>query len=123
MFHRSILLITLVAIAATASSCSAPPSVRGGYTGEEKTVAGLSADMASGAVTSEGLVKLYLHRIETIDRAGPKIGSVLRINPNALEDARRLDAERAEGELRGVLHGIPVLLKDNIESADPMPTV
>ncbi|MEC8896223.1 MAG: amidase family protein, partial [Planctomycetota bacterium] len=78
--------------------------------------------MASGAVTSEGLVKLYLERIETLDRAGPKLGSVLAVNPRALEDARRLDTERAAGKLRGLLHGIPVLLKDNIESADPLPT-
>ena len=78
--------------------------------------------MASGVVTSEGLVKLYIERIEAIDRAGPKLGSVLAVNPRVLEDARRLDAERAEGKLRGALHGIPVLLKDNIESADPLPT-
>ena len=118
-------IIPALFLAAVVSSCSAPPApppIRGGYTVEEKTVAELSADMASGTVTSEDLVKAYLHRIETIDRAGPKIGSVLRINPNALEDARQRDAERAEGKLRGALHGIPVLLKDNIESADPLPT-
>jgi len=78
--------------------------------------------MASGVVTSEGLVKLYIERIEAIDRAGPKLGSVLAVNPRVLDDARRLDVERAEGKLRGALHGIPVLLKDNIESADPLPT-
>ena len=98
------------------------PSPQTGYQVEEKTVAELSADMASGKVTSEGLVKLYLHRINLLDRSGPKIGSVLAVNPRALEDARRLDTERAGGHLRGALHGVPVLLKDNIESADPLPT-
>jgi len=98
------------------------PSPQAGYQVEEKTVAELSADMASGKVTSEGLVKLYLSRVETIDRAGPKLGSILAVNPRALDDARGLDAERAAGKLRGALHGIPVLLKDNIESADPLPT-
>ena len=98
------------------------PFPQTGYQVEEKTVAELSADMASGKVTSEGLVKLYLSRVETIDRAGPKLGSILAVNPRALDDARGLDAERAAGKLRGALHGVPVLLKDNIESADPLPT-
>ena len=101
--------------------CQAPSS-QAGYQVEEKTLAELSADMASGKVTAEGLVKLYLSRVETIDRAGPKLGSILAVNPRALDDARRLDTERAAGRLRGALHGIPVLLKDNIESADPLPT-
>ena len=121
-------MITLPGVLAAgllAASCSAPPGPPqppNPYPVEEKTVAELSTDMASGAVTSEGLVKLYLERIETLDRDGPKLGSVLAINPRALDDARRLDAERAGGKVRGLLHGIPVLLKDNIESADPLPT-
>lgn len=94
----------------------------GGYAIEERSVAELSADMAEGLVSSELLVELYLDRINALDRAGPTLGSVLCVNPNALADARERDAERERGELRGALHGIPVLLKDNIESADPMPT-
>jgi amidase len=80
------------------------------------------AAMASGALTSEALVKAYLARIEAIDRAGPKLNSVLALNPHALADARKLDAERKAGKVRGPLHGIPVLLKDNIESADDTAT-
>ena len=100
MYHRVISRIALVAFAAAAFSCSVPSGrqQRVAYLVEEKTVAELSTDMAAGAVTSEGLVKLYLERIETLDRAGPKLGSVLAVNPRALEDARRLDTERAEGQ-------------------------
>jgi amidase len=88
----------------------------------EKTVAALGADMAAGRITSEALVDLYLQRIETIDHSGPTLRSVLAVNPRARDDARALDAERARGQVRGPLHGIPVLLKDNIESADSLPT-
>jgi amidase len=80
------------------------------------------AAMAAGTLTSEALVKAYLARIDAIDRAGPKLNSVLALNPHALADARKLDAERKAGKLRGPLHGIPVLLKDNIESADDTAT-
>ena len=80
------------------------------------------AAMAAGTLTSEALVKAYLARIEAIDRTGPKLNSVLALNPHALADARKLDAERKAGKLRGPLHGIPVLLKDNIESADDTAT-
>ena len=78
--------------------------------------------MAAGAVSAERLVQAYLRRIEELDRGGPALRSVLAVNPRAIEDARRLDAERAQGRVRGPLHGIPVLVKDNIETADPLPT-
>ncbi|WP_372785154.1 amidase [Phenylobacterium sp.] len=76
------------------------------------------AAMTAGTVTSEALVREYLARITALDRAGPKLNSVIALNPHALADARKLDAERKAGHVRGPLHGIPVLLKDNIESAD-----
>lgn len=76
------------------------------------------AAMSDGRATSEQLVRAYLERIERIDRAGPKLNAVLAVNRNALADARKLDAERRAGKVRGPLHGVPVLLKDNIESAD-----
>ena len=98
-----------------------PPDSRQ-YDVEEKTVAELTADMAAGRVTSQRLVEFYLSRIESLDWSGPTLRSVLSVNPRAIDDARALDAERERGELRGPLHGIPVLLKDNIESADPLPT-
>lgn len=88
----------------------------------EKSIAELQAELASGATTSEALVAAYIARIEAIDRTGPTLRSVLALNPRAAEDARALDAERKAGKIRGALHGIPILLKDNIESADPIAT-
>lgn len=78
--------------------------------------------MTSGAVTSEQIVQAYLDRIAALDDTGPTLNAVIALNPNALNDARALDAERAAGHVRGPLHGIPVLIKDNIETADPIPT-
>jgi amidase len=104
------------------TSSGAPPSAESAYLVEEKSIATLQADMAAGAISAERLVQAYLRRIEDIDEHGPALHSVLAINPRAADDARRLDAERAQGRVRGPLHGIPVLVKDNIETADPLPT-
>ncbi|HYA48072.1 MAG TPA: amidase, partial [Burkholderiales bacterium] len=78
--------------------------------------------MASGAATSESLVSLYLKRIEDIDRAGPALNAVIETNPEALTIARELDRERREKRPRGPLHGVPILIKDNIDTADRMET-
>ena len=86
---------------------------------DETTIAELRASMASGSLTSRALTETYLARIETID---PALRSVLQTNPDALEIADALDAERRSGRVRGPLHGIPVLVKDNIDSADRMRT-
>ena len=75
--------------------------------------------MASGSLTSRALTETYLARIETVD---PALRSVLQTNPDALEIADALDAERRSGRVRGPLHGIPVLVKDNIDTADRMKT-
>jgi amidase len=88
----------------------------------ERSIPELQADMAAGKVTSEALVRAYEARIEAIDRTGPTLRSVIVINPLALDDARRLDAERRAGHVRGPLHGVPVLVKDNIETDDGTPT-
>ena len=82
----------------------------------------LAAQLADGSLSSETLTKAYLARIEAVDKNGPTLQAVLALNPNALSDARALDARRAQGETLGALHGIPVLLKDNIESLDPVAT-
>ncbi|NOX82235.1 MAG: amidase [Alphaproteobacteria bacterium] len=82
----------------------------------------IAAALQSGEVTSEALVGDYLKRIDEIDRAGPTLQSILALNPDALEEARALDAKRAAGEVLGALHGIPVLLKDNIETKDNIAT-
>nr|XP_061812196.1 uncharacterized protein LOC133603061 [Nerophis lumbriciformis] len=87
-----------------------------------KTLPELSADLSSGEVTSAALVGAYLERIEQVDRSGPALQSVLIVNPHALREARLLDAKRNKGYELGPLHGIPILLKDNIESSDQMAT-
>lgn len=92
------------------------------YVVEEKSLADLKADLDKGAVTSEELVAAYTKRIEDIDRAGPTLRSVFALNPRAAADARALDAERKAGKTRGPLHGIPILVKDNVETLDPVAT-
>lgn len=95
--------------------------------GQSATVKEVSAgtlleELSSGKVTSEALVRAYLDRIEQIDRAGPALHSVIALNPEAVAEARMLDTERNAGKLRGPLHGLPILVKDNIETRDRMPT-
>jgi amidase len=90
----------------------------GGYPVAEKSVAELQADLTAGKVTSVELVEAYLDRIERIDRTGPALHSVIVVNPQALVEARRADAARKAGSAHGALFGIPVLIKDNIESND-----
>ncbi|MBD8530461.1 MULTISPECIES: amidase [unclassified Massilia] len=80
------------------------------------------AAMAAGQLSSQQLVKRYLARIAAVDKAGPRLNSVIELNPDALTIAAELDRERAAGKLRGPLHGIPVLLKDNIATGDKMST-
>ena len=88
----------------------------------EFTVAQLQVKMSSGEMSSEEITQKYLNRIELIDRKGPELRSVIEINPEALAIARQLDAERKSGKIRGPLHGIPVLIKDNIDTGDQMQT-
>lgn len=88
----------------------------------EITIQGLQQDMASGAMTARSIAEAYLDRIRAIDQDGPKINSVIEINPDALAIADTLDRERKERGPRGPMHGIPVLLKDNIDTADQMLT-
>jgi len=87
-----------------------------------KSLPEIAAALQSGEVSSEDMVKAYLERIEKVDRSGPTLQSVLSVNPDALEQARALDARRAAGDLAGPLHGVPILLKDNIESKDQLAT-
>ena len=95
---------------------------QGTFALSEITIAGLQKAYAERRFTSEQVVDLYLHRIDEIDRAGPRLQSVLELNPDVHAIARQLDAERASGNVRGPLHGVPVLLKDVIDTADRMRT-
>ncbi len=78
--------------------------------------------MTSGELTARSIVEMYLKRIEEIDKNGPKVNSVIELNPDALSMADTLDQERKNGKARGPLHGIPVLIKDNIDTGDKMMT-
>jgi amidase len=117
--------------AAGLSSCAGPTvdsrtaggnAVVGSFVLSEATISELQADMQSGRRTARSLTELYLDRIERIDRCGPSLRAVIEVNPDALQIAEGLDRERRQGRVRGPLHGIPVLLKDNIGTADRMTT-
>ncbi len=88
----------------------------------EATVAELQAQMASGKLTSEELTRYYITRILALDQAGPGVNSVIELNPDAITIARQMDHLRRRGIVLGPLHGIPVLLKDNIDTGDRMQT-
>lgn len=88
----------------------------------EATVAGLQAKMAAGTITSEQLTKYYLQRILALDQNGPGVNSVIELNPDALRIAQQMDDLRRHGKVLGPLHGIPVLIKDNIDTGDRMQT-
>ena len=88
----------------------------------EATVAQLQAQMASGMLTSEELTREYIARILGLDQSGPGVNAVIELNPDALVMARNADALRRQGIVKGPLHGIPVLLKDNIDTGDKMQT-
>ncbi len=89
---------------------------------ETATIADLNKGFASGKLTSEQVVEAYLKRIEAYDRKGPSIHTVITLNPEAVALARTMDAERKSGKVRGPLHGIPVVLKDNFDTFDMQTT-
>src|SRR6266513_1695593 len=89
---------------------------------EEATVSDLQAAMVAGRMTARSITQEYLTRIAELDRKGPTLRHLIEINPDALSIADSLDAERKAGRVRGPLHGIPVLIKDNIGTADRMTT-
>jgi amidase len=89
---------------------------------EETTIAQLQQAMGAGALTARSITEKYLARIQEVDKQGPRINSVIEINPDALAIADALDAERKAKGARGPLHGIPILIKDNIDTADRMST-
>ena len=89
---------------------------------QEATIAQLQAAMASGRLSAQTLVDRYVDRIKRLDRGGPHVNSVLEVNPDAQDIAEQLDKERKQKGPRGPLHGIPILLKDNVDTHDRMQT-
>src|SRR2546428_9706618 len=89
---------------------------------EEATIDGLQEQMKAGTLSARRLTQAYLDRIEALDRKGPALRSVIGTNPEALAIADGLDAERKAKGPRGPLHGIPILIKDNLDTADRMQT-
>ena len=96
--------------AANTATAPAAPEVA------EMSLSEANAGLDAGTLSAEALTQAYLQRIEQLDRGGPALNSVIELNPDALANARALDAERRAGRVRGPLHGIPVLLKDNIDA-------
>lgn len=89
---------------------------------ETASLTQLAGALKDQRITSEQLVQFYLERIERLDQAGPQLNSIIAVMPDALDVARQRDRERQAGQLRGPLHGLPIVIKDNIEVAGPVPT-
>src|SRR3984885_6494892 len=129
MKRRAFLATSIATLAASETDCQYVPAtstptsaIPPAFELDEVSLADLAAGLERGKWTSAQLVQLYLGRIEAIDRNGPQLGSVLALNPDAAGIASQLDRERKNGHLRGPLHGVPILLKDNIETSDPTST-
>jgi len=119
-------LVAVLVLAARCGGPSAPPSApaspAAAFELEEMTIDALQQAMSSGKLTSRRITELYLARIDALDRKGPALSSVIQTNPDALTIADALDKERKDKGPRGPLHGIPILIKDNIDTADRMMT-
>lgn len=128
MKRRTFLQVSLLGAGAALSGPAQSPTFRPGpypvkpFDLEEITIADLQAGMKSGQYTARSIAEKYLARIAEIDKRGPAINAVIEINPDSLAIADALDKERREKGVRGPLHGIPVLIKDNIDTADKMMT-
>jgi amidase len=112
------------ALALTAAATPVLGRTTTSYAGplDELGVTELAARMANGRLDAVRLTRYHLDRIRRIDRSGPELRSMIEVNPDALAEARRLDRERRTGRVRGPLHGLPVVLKDNLETGDRMHT-
>ena len=100
----------------------ATPAVDASFPWIEATIADMQAAMAAGEATALSITRDHLARIERMDWAGPRVNSIIEVNPDAEAIAVELDRERAEGHVRGPLHGIPIVLKDVVATADRMET-
>jgi amidase len=115
---RHAVVIAALCAASVAATQAPPPR----FDLEELSIAELQQRMQSGQETARSIAQKYIARIQEVDRNGPALHSVLELNPDALSIADALDGERNSGRVRGPLHGIPILLKDNIATADKMMT-
>ena len=123
MIRRTFLATATGGAAALSTSCT--PGRKGQTSGwtqpppfelDELTLSDLAEGLRNGRWTSAKLTELYTLRIKSLDRQGPRLGAVIEMNPDAAADAAQLDSERRSGGLRGPLHGIPILIKDNIDT-------
>src|SRR5580700_8824129 len=119
---RTLLLATLLTSILYAASSAAQSATPGPKNYNEMTVAQLEALMAAGKLTSVKLTDYYIDRILAIDQNGPGVNAVIELNPDALKIARQMDKLRQRGIILGPMHGIPVLLKDNVDTGDQMQT-
>ena len=120
MIHRHgpvLMLATALLCAACGPAPQSPAASRPGVDVVELGATRARALMAEGTLTSRDLTQAYLDRIAAVDDAGPTLNAVIELNPRALADAEALDAERKAGKIRGPLHGLPVLIKDNVDVA------
>jgi amidase len=106
----------------TAAAAVAAPAAPTDFALNEATIDILQQKMQQGVYTARSIAELYLKRIEQIDKAGPALHAVIEVNPDALAIADQMDQERKAGKVRGPMHGIPVLVKDNIDTGDKMMT-
>ena len=125
--HRSVagaagVAVTRVSVRARAESRNVIPTPPAAFELDEMTIADLQAAMTSGKYSAHSIAKKYLERIDDIDKHGPMVNSVIELNPDALTIASEMDRERKADRVRGPLHGIPVLIKDNIDTHDRMMT-
>jgi amidase len=117
-FIKTAASLPLAAAVAEKGIQEAPPE----FDLHEATISDLQNGLRSGRYTSGTVTQLYLDRIARLDRSGPMLRSIIELNPDALKTADALDRERRQGRVRSQLHGIPILLKDNINTAGPMTT-
>ncbi len=113
---RTLFVVAALLLSGLRARADAPTNLN------EKTVAQLQAMMASGQLSSAALTQYYIDRILALDQNGPGVNAVIELNPDAISIAKALDLERGRGKVRGPMHGIPVLLKDNIDTGDRMQT-
>src|SRR2546423_4954203 len=124
VMRKRMLAVVVAALLSVATAVTQTAAVSTGAPTQfdEATVAQLESLMSSGKLTSVALTNFYIKRIIALDQEGPGVNSVVELNPDALAMARAADAARARGRTLGPLQGIPVLLKDNIDTGDRMQT-